>query len=231
MKRYATPLLAALSILLAACATTKVAQQPAEASTEDLQRPARVVVGDFVGDRAELPADSAIATYLEQRPTPPTQQEIDMGRTLGERVEQQLVTELNNAGIQAQRAASAGEIRPGDGVIRGEFIVIDEGSRTKRMLLGFGAGAGELKTLVETYQMTPTGLRPLGAGQIQAAGGKLPGMLVPVGIGAAAAGVLASGASNVMQERGPESIDAAAQRTAKEIARHMVEAYRQRGWL
>lgn len=231
MKRYAMSLLAALSILLVACATTEVAQQPAETWTEDLQRPARVVVGDFVGDRAELPADSAIAAYLEQRTTPPTQQEIEMGRRLGERVEQQLVMELNNAGIQAQRAASAGEIRPGDGVIRGEFIVIDEGSRTKRMLLGFGAGAGELKTLVETYQMTPTGLRPLGAAQVQTAGGKLPGVLVPLGIGASVAGVVAGGTSNVMQERGPESINAAAQRTAKEIARQLADAYRKRGWL
>ena len=100
------------------------------------------------------------------------------------------------------------------------------------MLLGFGAGAGELKTLVETYQMmTPTGLRPLGAAQVQSAGGKLPGMLVPLGIGASAVSVAASGTSNVMQERGPESIDAAAQRTAKEIARQLADAYRQRGWL
>lgn len=231
MKRFAIPFLSALTILLAACATTRTTQQTGKASTEAIQRPARVLVGDFVADRAELPADSAIATYLEQRTTPPTRQEIEMGRILGERVEQQLVIELNNAGIQAQRAASAGEFRPGDGVIRGEFVVIDEGSRTKRMLLGFGAGAGELKTLVETYQMTPEGLRPLGAAQVQTAGGKLPGMLVPLGIGAAAAGVVAGGTANVLQERGPESIDAAAQRTAKEIARQLADAYRQRGWL
>jgi hypothetical protein len=34
-----------------------------------------------------------------------------------------------------------------------------------------------------------------------------------------------------MQERGPEGIEAAAQRTAKELAKLVVDAYRKRGWL
>jgi hypothetical protein len=117
----------------------------------------------------------------------------------------------------------------------GEFVSIDEGSRLKRMLIGFGAGAAELKTLVEGYQVTADGLRPIGSAEIEAGGGKMPGMLVPV-VGGAAAGraktsVIVSGVLNVGQEIGPESIEAAAKRTAEEIGEVLSDAFQRRGWI
>ena len=39
-----------------------------------------------------------------------------------------------------------------------------------------------------------------------------------------------SGASNVLQELGPEGLDAAAKRTTEEIADLIVKAYEERGW-
>ncbi len=103
------------------------------------------------------------------------------------------------------------------------------------MLIGFGAGAAELKTFVEGYQITADGLRPLGSVEIKAAGGKMPGMLVPV-VGGAVAGeagrsAVISGSMNVVQELGPESIEGAAKRTAKEIGKVLSEAFKKRGWI
>ncbi|HEY5803446.1 MAG TPA: DUF4410 domain-containing protein [Lysobacter sp.] len=230
MRRDVTAILASLILLLASCASTTSTQNRTEAGAGELQRPARVLVYDFVGTRDALPADSVVAAYTEQRSTPQTQKEIDLGRRLGQLVAQGVVTELTAAGIQAQAAGPGQTTKVGDGVIRGEFIVVNEGSRTARVLIGFGAGAGELKTLAEAYLVTEDGLRRLGDAQVGAAGGKLPGILVPLGTGSSIAGA-AGGTANVMQERGPESIDAAAQRTAKEIARQVVDAYRKRGWL
>ena len=67
------------------------------------------------------------------------------------------------------------------------------------------------------------------------AGGKKPGMLVPMGAGAAAGNVARSvaisGASNILQEGVSESLEGAAKRTAKEIAKVIVKAYKERGWL
>jgi NADPH-dependent 2,4-dienoyl-CoA reductase/sulfur reductase-like enzyme len=103
------------------------------------------------------------------------------------------------------------------------------------MLIGFGAGSAGLETLVEGYVVTTRGLVPLGSAQIETSGGKKPGMLVPMGAGAAAGraatSAAISGASNILQEAGPEGLDAAAKRTAKEIAREIVKAYEERGWL
>ncbi len=60
-------------------------------------------------------------------------------------------------------------------------------------------------------------------------------MLVPV-VGGAAAGsaktsVIMSGVLNVGQELGPESIEAAAERTAEEIGKVLSEAFKERGWI
>jgi NADPH-dependent 2,4-dienoyl-CoA reductase/sulfur reductase-like enzyme len=102
-------------------------------------------------------------------------------------------------------------------------------------LIGFGAGAGELKTLVEGFVVTSTGLRPLGSAEVSAGGGKMPGMLVPV-VGGAIAGEAArsaviSGGMNIAQEMGPESMRAAAKRTAEEIAKVLKDDFRKRGWI
>jgi Domain of unknown function (DUF4410) len=72
-------------------------------------------------------------------------------------------------------------------VLRGYFVSIDEGSATKRVLIGFGSGAAEIRVAVEGYQMTAQGLRLLGRGEIRSGGGKLPGMALPPAVLAATA--------------------------------------------
>ena len=226
---------AAVLLLVSGCASSRVAQQQRTAEAEDLTRPAHVIVYDFDGTSADLPSDSVIARYYDQRTVPQTQEQIELGRRLGHQVAEDLVKELRAAGIPAQHVETAPVPLIGDGIIRGVFIAVDKGSAVTRMLIGFGAGAAELTTLVELYQVTATGLRPLASGQIEAKGSKLPGMLVPVGIGAGVGSVVASaavsGASNLAGEAGPETIEAAARRTAKEIAKPIIDGYKKRGWL
>ena len=228
MGRFGLIMVAAGIALLAGCASSTVAPPETTPLANEMTRPGRVVVYDFVGTRDDLPPDSAIVRYYEQRAVPQTAAEIDLGRKLGRLVAQNLVKELNGAGIAAHHSDTVPKAQIGDGIIRGEFVSINEGSRTKRVLIGFGAGAGELKTLAETYQVTDAGLRPLGWTQVDTAGGKLPGILVPVGVGASA---VVAGGANVVQERGPEAIQSAAQRTAKELAKLIIDGYRKRGWL
>ncbi len=233
-----TTILAAclLAISLAAgCAQTNVSDRESTSTSAIILKPARVIVYDFASTPEAVPPDSAIAGLYRQRTTPQTPEEIELGRSLGAKVSARLVEELNKNGIAATAAATGPVPHPGDVVIRGEFVSIDKGSRVKRMLIGFGAGAAGLETLVEGYVVTAAGLVPLGSAQIETAGGKMPGMLVPIGAGAAmgtvATSVAISGAANVLQELGPEGLDGAAKRTAKEIAKVIVKAYEERGWM
>ncbi len=221
--------------LVAGCASTNVGNSESTSASDIILKPARVIVYDFASTHAGIPPDSALAGLYRERTTPQTPEEIALGRSLGAKVSASLVEELNKSGIAATAAATGPVPLLGDAVIRGEFVSIDKGGRGKRMLIGFGAGSNELHTLVEGYVVTTGGLVPLGSAQIEAGGGKTPGMLVPLAVGVAtgsvARSVVIGGTANVLQELGPESLDGAAKRTAKEIAKVIVKAYKERGWL
>lgn len=221
--------------VLVGCASSDVTARRQASGSQDVAKPQRIIVHNFAGTPADLPPDSAIAEHYARRSQPQTAKEIEIGRKLGAQLAAELVTEILNMGMPAERAGGGPPPQPGDHIIRGEFVSIDEGSRLKRMLIGFGAGAAELKTLVEAYEVTTTGLRPLGSAEVTAGGGKMPGMLVPVLGGAAASqagrAAIISGSLNVVQEMGPESMRAAAKRTAKEIAKVLKDVFRKRGWI
>ncbi len=221
--------------VVAGCASSDVSQRRSYVADEKIARPGRVIVHSFAATPGDIPANAAIADYYARRDTPQTAEQIALGRKLGDRVARALVKEILEIGFPAELAGSGPAPRIGDLVIKGVFISIDEGSRVKRMLIGFGAGAAELKTFVEGYQVTAGGLRALGSAEIEAGGGKMPGMLVPVAGGAAAGtaatSVAISGALNVGQEIKPESIEGAAKRTAEEIAEVLREAFKKRGWI
>ena len=106
-----------------------------------------------------------------------------------------------------------------DIVLRGYFVSVDEGSAGERLLIGFGAGAAELRTAVEAYQMTDQGLRQFGRGEIRSGGGKMPGVVVPLAVVAATAnpiGLIVGGGSRRPAKRParpPSKAQADARRT------------------
>lgn len=235
MKHLGLALASLLALaVIAGCASSDVTARRSYVADEKIGRPGRIFVHSFAATPGDIPADAAIADYYARHDKPQTAEEVELGRELGDRVARALVKEILEMGFPAELAGSGPAPRAGDLVIKGVFISIDEGSRLKRMLIGFGAGAAELKTFVEGYQVTAGGLRALGSAEIEAGGGKMPGMLVPVAGGAAAGRVATSaaisGVMNAGQEIGPESIEGAAARTAEEIAEVLGEAFEKRGW-
>ncbi len=119
-------------------------------------------------------------------------------------------------------------------MITGQFVTVDEGSRAGRVLIGFGKGSGELRTHVEGYLVEQGGHRLLGSREIKAEGGKTPGLIAPA-IGAVAmsnpVGLVVGGVLAITKETGPETIEAAAKRTAEEIAGELKKAFKKQGWL
>lgn len=220
-------------LCIAGCASSAVTSQ--NRYEGELAKPARIVVYDFAATPQDVPPTSALAGLYATRETPQSPEEIALGRELGSLVAAKLVAELDARGIPAVRAADGAQPQLGDGVIKGAFVAVDEGSRLQRMLIGFGAGAAELRTLVEGYKQTADGLAPLGSAEVEAAGGQMPGVLAPVGVGAAAGraatSAIVSGAASSVREIDPETLEGAAERTAEEVADIVEEAYRERGWL
>lgn len=222
-------------LLLSGCASSDMTERRSRVGEERIARPNRIIVHSFAATPEDIPSDSEIARLYARRDAPQTKEEIELGRKLGAQVAKALVQEILDMGLPAELAGSGPPPQQGNIVLHGGFISIDEGSRAKRMLIGFGAGAAELKTLVEGFQVTSSGLRPLGSAEFRSAGGKMPGIIVPIGVGAAAgrAGTSAaiSGGANVVQELGPEGIQGAAKGTAKEIAKILRDAFQKQGWI
>jgi hypothetical protein len=193
--------------LVFGCASSQVQTRQQHVGDERLPRPGRVIVYDIAATPNDIRSDSALIGQYQRRSTPQTSKQIEVGRQLGAMVSQRLVQEIQAMGMPTALASAGFAPRAGDLLIRGAFVNIDEGSRAARMLIGFGAGAGELKTFVEGFQITPEGPRRLGEAVIKSSGGKTPGMLVPVLGGAAKGGAAASaaisGGMNVAQELGP----------------------------
>jgi hypothetical protein len=221
--------------LLAGCASTNVTARRGYTAGERLPRPGRIIVYRFAATPGEVPSDAAISGSYERRSKPQSSKEVRLGRTLGASVATELVNHILKMGMPAELAGKRPSPREGDLLIQGEFVKIDEGSRLKRMVIGFGAGSGELKTHVETYQITGGKPRLLFGKKTRATGGRMPGMMVPVGVGAAAgrAGPSAavSGGLNVAQEIGPESLRSMAKQTAKEIAKVLSQDFARQGWI
>ncbi len=225
---FATLPMAAL-LLLAACTTTEVTERQVFVD-EPLPRPDRIFVHDFVATPADLPDHSA----LETQTVPLTEEQAATARALGAAVAQALVANLQGVGLPAVRTEGQPLLANGDVKLRGYFLSIDEGSATERVVVGFGMGAADLTTAVEGFQMTATGLRPLGSGQVHAGGGKVPGSLVPLAVAARGnpLGLLVNtGVQAYGEATGTATIEGAAERTADEIFEEMLPTIEARGWL
>ena len=214
----------------AGCASTEVADQQILV-TERLLRPNRILVYNFAATPADAPE---LASQTAGSP-PQTAQEIQAGRELGAHIAGLLAAEIRDMGLPGAEVPIGTPARLNDIIIKGYLLSVQEGSATKRMALGFGAGASELQTAVEGFQMTSQGPRKLGSGTMDSAGNTTPGAAVGVvGLIATgnAAGLLASTGMKAYGEMsGSSGIEGRAAATAKEIARLMKPRFQEQGWI
>jgi hypothetical protein len=226
------PAVLALAVL-AGCASAKVTSTHPYTGAQ-LARPDRILVDDFGATAGDVPGDSALAA----EPTdamPQTAQEAALGQKLGAEVAKQLALDLRDMGLPGVQAAGQAPAQPGDLVVKGFFYGVDQGSAAKRVLVGFGSGAADLRTAVEVYQATPDGLRSLAGGTTNSGSGKTPGMVAPLAVFAATANpiglVVVGGIKAYGQLSGRTTIEGDAKRTADEIAARFKEGAEKQGWI
>jgi hypothetical protein len=220
-------------IVVAGCASTEVTERQRYEGAK-LARPDRIIVHDFTANPADVPPESPFADRLTGA-VPPTTEQRELGRKLGAQIAEDLVADLQSMGLPAVRAEGQPAPQVDDIVLRGYFVSIEEGSAGKRVLVGFGSGAAEMRAAVEGYQATAAGLRLLGSGEVSSEGGGLPGVAVPLAVLAATANpvglVVGGGAKLYGEGSDSETIEGAAKRTADEIAAQLKTAAEEQGWI
>lgn len=230
MKRMLSAVCLALFVA-SGCATTNVTSQPVEASRGKLVKPDRIIVHDFAVTSGDLPPEER-GDYTEGSATA---DQLETGREMGALVAKRLIEELNDMGMHAVAASASDAPNLNDLVIVGHFESMDKGSAAARWVIGFGSGKAELRTVVAGYVQTKNGLRRVGGGTVDSAGGKGPGLFIPIIVTAATAnpiGLAVAGAAKIEgQVSGRTTIEGAAKRTADAIAERMKERFKEEGWL
>lgn len=233
--QFATVLSCFLALTAAAeAASTKVSDRE-PIVTEKLAKPGHVWVYDFAAKPEDVPADSALAGQDTDHSEPQTAEQIAEGDKLGAEIAQQLTKQIVDMGLPAAQATKSTRPEVNDLVIHGYILSISEGDAKKRIGIGFGKGASELKTAVEGFQMTEQGLRRLGGAKLDAEGSKAPGAALGV-VGLVAmhnpVGLIVSTGMKVHSEKtGSAKVDGRATQTAKEIADELKKRFQEQGWI
>ena len=235
MKSITRYLFCVLALAVAAgCASTNVVGRE-EYRGGKIPRPAHIWVYDFAATPAEVPTESALSGEYSAHPTPQTPEQIATGRQLGETIATQLVQEIRDMGLPAERASNFTMPQINDLVLKGYLLSIDEGSAVKRVAIGFGSGGSQLTTAAEGFQMTAQGLRKLGTGTLDSGGTNMPGAVLgaltfiatanPVGL------IVGLGFKSYGEFSGSAKIEGRGKETAKEIAKMIKPKFQEQGWI
>jgi hypothetical protein len=219
--------------LAAGCASTDVTDTQLNYIGQ-LPRPNTIWVYRFAATPSDMPGNASIAGQFDPQ-IAQTPSQIAAGRQLGSEIASQLIGSIMGMGLPARLAFSPAQPKINDLVIRGYLLSVNQGNSAARVGIGLGAGASELKTLVEVYQMTPQGLRKLGSGVADSTGSKTPGGAAglatllatgnPVGL------IVSSGVKVYNEEDGSSTVQGRAKQTAQEIAGRLQTRFQQQGWI
>jgi hypothetical protein len=178
------------------------------------------VVYDFepTGASVGLDSDRGVGTSGDGRSDEDLANRREVGRVLAD----VLAKELENRGILASRKSGPIGVPAGSVTIGGQILTADDGSRAKRIFVGFGYGKSRLTSAAQLYGITEKGPTVVWEYQNTAASGSKPGILTTLPIGAAVQGVtvlvlIVNGGLSTMGELSSSST-ANAKRMADELA-------------
>lgn len=221
-------------MILTGCASPKVTDyvQPGPGK---IPRPNTIWVYNFAATAAGIPEQSALAHRPDLETAPQTADEAAAGEALGQEMAAQLVAEIQATGMNSALATPDTQPRANDLVIRGYLLSVEEGNATRRVAIGFGSGASELRIAVEGFRMTDTGLRKLGSAKVDMGGSKSPGSVAGVaGLIAThnPAGLLISTGMKVYgEESGNNKVEGQARTIIKKMGEVLKKRFQQQGWV
>jgi hypothetical protein len=225
-------LLALGCLLLADCNTRVTPMGAAPAAL--LPRPTMVVVDDFVIDADAVRVDPGIGGVARRELSGQDVADAQSAVTDAVRntVRETLLKSIAGMDLPVQPGGAA--TPPGAYVeIRGDVLSIDEGNRTRRNLVGFGAGRSSIQATTHVFYIAP-GAPPqlLQTYDANAESGRTPGL--GLGAASAAAGAVAGAAVNAGAHAatiGNSDVDADAKRLAERLASNVGSLFAQQGWI
>jgi hypothetical protein len=225
-------------LAVAGCSSAHVTTT-ASGLTGPLPAPAHVVLTDFAITPDEVKLDRGVGPSLMrvQNGQPPTQAQTEAAQATQVALAETLAAKLASYGLPVQRMAAGAALPPDSLLIQGQILSVDEGNRTRRTLLGLGAGKSSVEADTQLYYVTdpaqPRFLRSLSG---TADSGRMPGAAETMGAGAvagqaAAVSTALTAATHTGAEMRRTGDQANADRLAGELAREIGNYAVGQGWI
>ena len=143
--------------------------------------------------------------------------------------------EMRDNKIVVVRQSGPFQVPEGGLAIHGDLLKLDEGSRAKRVFIGFGYGATQLDTRARVYMRGSSGPEKIAEYEITSASGPKPGVLTTLPIGMAIQGVslLVFGINAATATLGEVNSTVAGdvEETGEEWVDALVDFFRKQGWV
>lgn len=225
-------------LLLAACAREQMEEQ-SRYRGPPLPRPERIFVPDLGLLAGDVKLDDGVRERLMRELSSESVGELRLaaGREAAGAVTQEIVTRLGSYGLPAERTA-----RPVPGlpvpnvVVEGHVLSVDQGNRTRRTIVGFGAGQSQVVVEIQVYFRDGRGSpRLIDQFESAAESARTPGAAGTMGAGAAAARMAeAAAASGIMRnvsEARSADTGAEGRRIGDALAPRLGRLFAQMGWI
>ena len=225
------------AVALAACSKGHV-QTTAVVPTAALPAPTHVIVTDFTVSAGEVRLDSGLGGVLRRQVSgqDDTSAVTQSAQEAQAALADTLARKLTGYGLPVERLPAASAPPPGSLLVQGQIESINQGNRTRRTLIGLGAGKSSITADAQLYYVadaaSPQFVRSFTG---TADSGHMPGAAETMGAGAAADRVATSAALSAATHAGNEIYktgDAAnAAKLADALARQIGAYAVQEGWI
>ena len=128
----------------------------------------------------------------------------------------------------------AGPVTEGQLSIEGQFLTIDEGNRTRRLVIGFGAGASHVRIAVQMLETTAGQHRLVEDFYTNASSSRKPGFGPMAGVGAAAGAATAVTAGvglGTTALMGPQDAESDTKQAAVAITKELARFFAKQSWI
>jgi hypothetical protein len=195
---------------------------------EKLPKPSRIVVYDFATSDEDTKLNSSTLSRVRTgvRRDGGAERE-ELGEKVKNDLAEALVKNLAKTGIPTSRAIGEETEPAGALIVRGEFLLIDEGNRARRMGIGLGAGASKVKAHVKCSLQASGRETVLSEFEAKSESSRKPGAAETMGAGAAPE--VAAAASGVTELN--QGAEGDAGRMAKAISKQISKSLKENGWI
>ncbi len=226
-----------LGLAVAGCSASGHVMTTQSAATGGLPAPSRVVVTEFAIAPDQVRLDSGVGSQLLRARSgePLSDAEQQAARSAQVALADTLAAKLESYGLPVERLPASRVPPRGALLVRGEITSLDEGNRTRRMLIGLGAGQSSIAADAQLYYVSHPGQpRLLRTFTGSADSGHMPGAAETMGAGAAAQNIAVSAAVSGGMHAGAERRNgdtANADKLATALARQIGAFAVEQGWI